>query len=448
MRPDALRMAAHFAHTRWRLNFRNRAQLEAWQQRQLRYFMSEVLPLAPRYRDMKAADLSTLPIMDKALMMEDFAASNTRGVELREALEVGLSAEVSRDFSPTLGDLTVGLSSGTSGNRGVFLVSEAERLRWAGILLARAVPQHLFARLLTPWRPPLRIAFFLRANSNLYTTLSSRRIDFSFYDLLVGVEAALSRLDSSQPDVLVGPPSLLRALAAEVCAGRLHIRPSHVISVAEVLEDRDVDAICTAFGRKPHQLYQATEGFLAYTCEAGTLHLNESFIHIEPDWLDNTHTRFQPIITDFSRCTQLIVRYRLNDVLRLAEQPCSCGRAERAIAAIEGRADEVMWLPSLATGLAVPIFPDQMRRAMLFAGPEISEYDLTQLGMHLNIGLLSNGKWQDAVNCVTNELDKLWASLGVQAPTLFFSKWQSPQLGAKRRRVHLDHLPRGLACTF
>jgi len=448
MLPDALMMAVHFAHTRWSLDFRNRDQLESWQQRQLKHFTHKVLPLAPRYRGMKGTDLSALPTMDKASMMGDFFAGNTRGIQLTEALEVALNAEATRDFSPMLGDLTVGLSSGTSGNRGVFLVSDAERLRWAGILLARAVPPHLLARLLSPWQAPLRIAFFLRANSNLYMTLNSHRIDFSFYDLLLGADAALFRLNSSQPDVLVGPPSLLRALAAESCAGRLHIRPSHVISVAEVLEERDVEAIYAAFDCRPHQLYQATEGFLAYTCEAGTLHLNESFVHIEPDWLDNTHTRFQPIITDFSRHAQLIVRYRLNDVLRLAEQPCACGRAELAIASIEGRADEVMWLPAHATGHAVAIFPDQLRRAMLFAGQEVAEYDLTQSGMHLKIGLLPAGERQNAISQVASQLDKLWISLGVQAPTLGFTDWLPPQPGGKRCRIHLDHPPKGLQCMF
>jgi phenylacetate-coenzyme A ligase PaaK-like adenylate-forming protein len=66
----------------------------------------------------------------------------------------------------------------------------------------------------------------------------------------------------------------------------LRIAPSHVISVAEVLEDSDREAVRAAFGVPTHQLYQATEGFLGYTCEHGTLHLNESFVHIEPDWLD------------------------------------------------------------------------------------------------------------------------------------------------------------------
>lgn len=448
MLPDALVMAGHFARTRWPLDFRDRDRLEAWQQARLRRFLGDVLPRAPRFRGMKPTSLAELPTMDKAAMMADFQAYNTHGIGLDEAIQVAFKAETTRDFAPMLGDLTVGLSSGTSGNRGVFLVSQAERLRWAGILLGRALPRHLLGRLLAPWRPALRIAFFLRANSNLYTTLNSRRIDFGFYDLLLGAEAALPRLNASQPDVLVGPPSLLRALAAEARAGRLVIAPSHVISVAEVLEDSDREALRAAFNVATHQLYQATEGFLGYTCEHGTLHLNESFVHLEPDWLDAAHSRFQPIITDFTRTSQLIVRYRLNDVLRVTTQPCPCGRAERAIAAVEGRADEVLWLPALGSGRAVAVYPDLIRRAMLFAGPAVREYELTQIGMHLEIGLLPDGERAEAVARVTSELAKLWQSLAVQAPNLAFGAWQAPQPGVKRRRVRLCQVPEGLRCAF
>ena len=452
MLPDTFVTAAHFARTRWALDFRDRTAIEAWQTKRLARFLRDVLPRAPYYRDFKATQLSDLPTMDKATMMADFQSRNTRGIQLDEAFDIGFKAETTRDFAPMLGSgadaLTVGLSSGTSGNRGVFLVSRAERLRWAGILLGRALPDHLLKRLLTPWTPPLRIAFFLRANSNLYTTLNSRRIDFDFYDLLDGVEPALPKLNISQPNVLVGPPSLLRALATEVRAGRLAIAPSHIISVAEVLEDSDRDAVRAAFGVATHQLYQATEGFLGYTCEHGTLHLNECFVHIEPDWLDAANTRFQPIVTDFSRETQLIVRYRLNDVLRVRDTPCPCGRAERAIAAIEGRADEVLWLPARTDGQAVAIYPDLFRRAMLFAGPSVQEFTLTQSGMTFTVGLRAEGAREPAIAHVITELDTLWHSLDVVPPTLTFTDWQPPVPGVKRRRIRLDHAPEGLPCTF
>ncbi|PAS96053.1 MAG: adenylate synthase [Candidatus Dactylopiibacterium carminicum] len=425
MNADVLIMAAHFAHTRWRLAFDDRQKLEDWQQARLQRFLRETLPRASAFRHAGYERLSDLPMMDKASMMAAFDAYNTRGILLDEALPIAMQAERSRDFEPTLGQgsraLTVGLSSGTSGNRGVFLVSKAERLR---------------------------IAFFLRANSNLYTTLNSRRIDFAFHDLLEGIEPALPRLNANRPDVLVGPPSLLRALATEAAAGRLHIQPAHIISVAEVLEDDDRGAIQASFGQAPHQLYQATEGLLGYTCEHGCVHLNESFVHIEPDWLDEARTRFQPIVTDFTRQTQLIVRYRLNDVLRVCDAPCPCGRAERAIAAIEGRSDEVLWLPALADGRATPVFPDFLRRAMLFAGTTVREYRIVQAGMRLDIALQIPGDRPQAIQRVSHELAGLWQALGLQAPALNFNDWQAPAAGVKRRRVERRQVPPGLACTF
>ncbi|MEB4589456.1 F390 synthetase-related protein [Candidatus Thiothrix sp. Deng01] len=447
MMPDAAIMAAHFARTRWWLDFRERDRLERWQQQRLQRFFRQVLPRAQAFRGLRPTALAELPVMDKATMMADFQAYNTRGMALDAVLPIALQAESSRDFSPTYEGLTVGLSSGTSGNRGVFLVSKAERLRWAGILLARTLPPPLLGQLLSAWRAPLNIAFFLRANSNLYTTLNSRRLRFSFHDLLLGVEAAVPRLNATPPDVLVAPPPVLRALAAEAAAGHLHIYPRHIIAVAEVLESRDAEAVRSAFGMIPHQIYQATEGFLAYTCECGSLHLNESFVQVEPEWLDAERTRFQPVITDFTRETQLIVRYRLNDVLRVTEEPCACGRAERSIAAIEGRADEVLWLPA-PDGRAVAVFPDFIRRAMLLAGPQVREFAVQQQGMTLHIALLADGDPGQTRQTVAACLADLWRELGVQAPTAHFTDWQALPLGAKRRRVRMLAMPEGLSCTF
>jgi len=294
----------------------------------------------------------------------------------------------------------------------------------------------------------LRIAFFLRANSNLYTTLNSRRIDFAFHDIFTGIGPALPRLRDAPPDILVGPPSALRALAAEALAGNLPVAPRHILSVAEVLEARDRELIQAAFGVSPHQIYQATEGFLGYTCAHGTLHLNERFVHIEPDWLDAAHSRFTPVVTDFTRETQLIVRYRLNDVLRMADAPCPCGSPERAIAAIEGRADEVLWLPAREGRRAVAVFPDLIRRAMFLAGPEIEEFEVTQEGHHLRVGLRCRGDGEAARARICHQLQQIWQHLGVVAPTLHFSPWQPAPAGAKRRRVRLLKAVEGIPCAY
>jgi len=439
-----VRIAASFIHSRWCLRFTDRIRLEAWQQRQLRRFMRDVLPRAPRFRALAGRPLAQIPPMDKALLMAQFAACNTRGIELQPALEVALRAEQSRDFAPLLGEFTVGLSSGTSGHRGLFLVSAEERERWAGTLLAHTLPRALLRHLL-PWQPPLRIAFFLRANSRLYTTLASRRIDFVFHDLLLGLEAALPLLERQQPDVLVAPATVLRGLAEAKLAGRLEIAPRHLVSVAEVLEAGDAARIEQAFGRRPAQIYQASEGFLGYSCEEGGLHLNESHLLIEPEWLDAERSRFQPLITDFSRTTQTIVRYRLNDVLRLAERPCPCGRAERTLAAIEGRADEVLWLPALDGGALRPLYPDLVRRALTTAATELDEWSIRQQGMTWQVGLLSGDA--RAQTAVEQALGELFEQQGVRPPVLRFAPWQAAEPGAKRRRLHFEADAEHPACT-
>ncbi|MFL1551657.1 F390 synthetase-related protein [Pseudomonas sp. D47] len=443
-----LRSAVSFLLSRYWLRFTRRDRLEAWQARQLKRFLQRVLPQAQRFKGRAVTALDDLPLMDKTALMGDFAGFNTRGLSLAQVLPVARQAEASRDFNPTLGDITVGLSSGTSGNQGVFLVSTQERQRWAGILLARTVPRHLLPRLLCPWRAPLRIAFFLRANSRLYTTLSSRRIDFAFHDLTLGLSASLAQLDVQNPDVLVAPATVLRGLAEAALAGRLTISPTHILSVAEVLERDDADVVQAAFGVVPQQIYQASEGFLGYTCEKGTLHLNESHLHIEADWLDVERTRFQPIITDFSRRTQMIVRYRLNDILRVAEKPCSCGRVERAIAAVEGRVDDILWLPDLAGSQLRALYPDVLRRALLMHGTTLQEYEIHQHGLRWQINVRAAGDHADLCRALGDSLQALCRQQQLQSPLLSFGQWQAPPPHAKRRRLKLLQLPEGLPCTY
>ncbi len=214
--------------------------------------------------------LADLPIVDKQTLLTHFDALNTRDIRYDDAMAVALAAERSRDFRPALGDVTVGLSSGTSGQRVPFLVSARERMVWAASILARMLDTASLARIASPWQPPLDIAFFLRANSNLYTTLDSRRVTFAFYDLLHPIDAHVDALMSRTggrgrrgshassgagpesgpesgpcvgPDVLVAPATVLRRLADEQLEGRLRLHPRQVISVAETLEEEDAAAI-------------------------------------------------------------------------------------------------------------------------------------------------------------------------------------------------------------
>ena len=171
---------------------------------------------------------------------------------------------------------------------------------------------------------------------------------------------------------------MLRQLALGVIAGKLALAPKKVISVAEVLEAQDRALIVQAFGAV-HEIYQATEGFLASTCEHGVLHLNEEYVHVEPQWLDREQRRFVPVITDFTRITQPIVRYRLDDILLARARPCLCGRATRAIDGIEGRCDDMLVLPA-ADDESISVFADVLTRAFAQALPADCDYRLAQQG--------------------------------------------------------------------
>ena len=132
------------------------------------------------YNGLDINDWSNFPIISKKEYLENFDTINTVNITKEDAFNIAYKAEQDRNFSPKLNGITVGLSSGTSGNRGIFLVSDYERYFWAGNILGKILPKSLFSR--------NKIAFFLRANSNLYESVKAKNIQFEYFDLLTPIE--------------------------------------------------------------------------------------------------------------------------------------------------------------------------------------------------------------------------------------------------------------------
>jgi putative adenylate-forming enzyme len=364
-----LRVLAAYGRAR-RLRFTTRDLLEAYQARKLANFQDKLVGQSAYFSAFKGLPLSSWPCMDKDALIANFDAMNTAGLVFSDAMSLAMACERSRDFAPTIGDVTVGLSSGTSGKRGLFAVSTSEADKWAGTILAKALPHGLFAG--------ERVALFLRASSNLYTAVRSPWLTFEFFDLFESFDSQLQKLVRYRPTIVVAPAHVLKALAQAVLSGRVQVEPKRVISVAEVLEPDQREVITQAFPDL-HEIYQATEGFLASTCEHGVLHLNEEYLHVEPEWLDEERRRFIPIITDFTRTVQPIVRYRLTDILVARTSSCACGRVTRALDGIEGRCEDLLTLLS-PDGDPVTVFPDVLTRALAQTLPTDADYCLVQQG--------------------------------------------------------------------
>lgn len=355
---DRLGVLAYYFYYKFRPPFTSRRQLERWQEGKLKRHLKYVSRRSPIYKG--KGNLEAFPVIHKAFMMEHFNHINTVGIDRDEAMEFAIRAERDRDFTPKLKGITVGLSSGTSGRRGIFLVSDEEKAKWAGYILARFLPGSI--------REAHSIAFFMRADSNLYESVGSRKIRFHFFDIYLDMKEHIERLIQVQPRILAGQPSLLLMIAEEVKAGNIMIRPEVVISFAEVLEEADERRLKKAFGLSViHQVYQCTEGCLASTCPMGTLHLNEDIVHIEREYLDDR--RFVPVVTDLERKAQPVIRYRLNDILVERKEPCGCRSPFLALEKIEGREDDIFSFEN-RDGKEVLVFPDFIRRCMLMADGE------------------------------------------------------------------------------
>ena len=355
----------------FRGTFRRREALERFQQRKWRRFRKKVLRRSPFYRELaqQQAQLADFPLMNKAAFMASFDQINTLGIQREEAMQVALQAELERDFSPELKGATVGLSTGTSGTRGLFLVSTTERAQWTAMVLRRVVPIRLFKR--------QKVAFFLRANSNLYSSVQSASLEFRFFDIFQPIEKLLVALADFQPHILAAQPSILSAIAEAQLAGHINIQPHLLISFAEVLNDADKQFVQNTFPVPLREVYQCTEGFLAVTCAHGTLHLNEDVAIFEKKYLDES--RFIPIITDFTRSSQPIVRYELNDVLVEKKEPCPCGSCFTALERIGGREDDILVFPG-ADGGMIKVFPDLICRVIARSTEGFRAYRLRQVG--------------------------------------------------------------------
>ncbi|MQA40620.1 F390 synthetase-related protein [Rugamonas aquatica] len=407
-------------------NFRDGAELRRHQQALLARQLPRVAARSPYYRAYAELPHMAWPTMDKVRMLAHFDRINTAGLRIADVWETALRAERSRDFLPTLHGISVGMSSGTSGQRGVFVVSRREQCDWVGALLARVLPRGLRGR--------QRVALFLRADNNLYHAVRAGGLELRFFDLFEPFVQQLKRMCLWQPTYVVAPAQVLRAIAMEVNNGRMAPLAARALSVAEVLEPQDQDLLARAFAGVG-EIYQASEGFLGVRCSHGVLHLNEEDILVEPEWLDARRTRFVPVITDLRRMTQPIIRYRLDDVLHVHERPCGCGRVTLAVAAIDGRCDDQLQLPAHRGGV-VTVFADLVARALAQALPAEADYRLRQLGV-------ATLELQSAIGALqlAHTRRHLEGVLALQGADVELLRWQLldaapvPLLGEKRRRI-------------
>jgi putative adenylate-forming enzyme len=393
----------------------SRQGIRRYQERQSGRLVEDVRRTIPFYRD-KGARFEDLPIIDKALQQSDFAAFNRVGIGLDEVFEaIGAGRETVRGFH-------VGQSTGTSGNRGRFVITPRERFIWLGTIVAKAVPDALFRA--------QRVALALPGFSTLYKSApQGSRIRLAFFDLARGIEAWRDAFVAFKPDTIVAPPKVLRRLAEDGL-----ITGVEAFSGAEVLDPLDRAMIERSTKGPVREIYMATEGLFGVACRHGTLHLAEDVMRFEWERVPGS-TLVTPIVTDLIRRFQPMIRYRLNDLLELSERRCACGSAFQAVARVHGRMDDVFEFDG-ANG-RITVTPDVLRNAVVDADAAIGDFRIVQKADGKVVVSLDDALPEGAHRAACVALERALARFGVSA-VIESARGIAPCFDRKLRRVERE----------
>ncbi|NUQ76843.1 MAG: phenylacetate--CoA ligase family protein [Polyangiaceae bacterium] len=341
-------------------------RLAAHRAGQLELLRRHAFARSPFYRrfhhGLEMKPLHELPILTKTELMSNFDELVTdRAVRLAD-VRAHLQ-ELKRDEA-FLDRYRVTRTAGSTGNPGIFLSDARE---WASIIASYSRAQE-WAGVIPHLTSRTRLAVVSSRVPSHQSARVSASVDAPFlpvrrFDSTEPLEAIVLGLNAWQPVNLIAYASMARILAEEQLAGRLQISPKVVMSASEVLTPESRGRIWRAWGREPFDVYAATEtATIASECSIRRLHLFEDLVITEV--VDERNRSTPPgefgaklLVTVLFSRTQPLIRYEISDRVMLAAERCACGLPFALLSGIEGRAEDILRLPSQEGGV-VAIHPN------------------------------------------------------------------------------------------
>jgi phenylacetate-CoA ligase len=398
-------------------------QLEAYQAaalHQLRQYAYERSPFYQKFhKGLTGRPLHELPVLTKALTMDHFDELVTdRSLHLEDIRAFAAQGEAGQLYKNRY---WVNATSGSSGQPGFFLFGEAEWTyilasfargqEWSGVRInlthrqrmatvASISPWHMSSQVSATvkswWRPSLRVP----ASQPLSNTVAE--------------------LNEWQPEVLIAYASMARILAEEQLAHRLHINPKIVYVASEVLTAQTRKRVAEAWSDEPFNQYAATEtaGIAAEHQSCRHMHFFEDLVITE-----NVDEHYRPVppgeygakilvTTLFSR-TQPLIRYELNDSVRMSAEPHSCGLPFAVLDSIQGRVEDTLTLPSISGG-EVTIRPLVLNRIMDIV--PVSGWQVIEQADNGLVVLLAGARDGMSDDTLVDQISKSLAQEGASVP--------------------------------
>lgn len=316
---------------------------------------------SPYYRELyqglpqRVDDATLLPVTEKKKLMarfDDWATDRELTIEKVR----GFIEDPSLVGEKFLGEYLVATTAGTTGTPGIFVLDDRQwRIGTTGA--RQAFGRWLsFADFVKVFVRGARIAM-LHATGGHFVSVATitrmrrssrlaRRVirDYSVHTPIPELVAELNRF---RPALLGAYATVASLLAGEREAGRLRINPVLLIVTAEGLPEQEYGRIARAFGAKVGNVWGSTEiAGVAYSCDAGWLHVMGDWTIIEPVDADyrptppgeQSHT---VLVTNLANRVQPILRYDLGDRILARPDPCPCGNPLPAIR-VTGRSGDVL----------------------------------------------------------------------------------------------------------
>lgn len=368
----------------------NRSEIVSLNKKRLRKILEHVLERSEFYRDyyrsrgitrenLDGISLTDIPLMDKKTLMQHFdaivCASGIRKKDLERF--IADPSTVGKKFRNCF---QVVHSSGSSGRQGIYVYGPDDWDILRSLVFTRGLRTGVIA-----WQT--RIAAIVQADGHFAGINLGRSAPPPFFRLRVvplnrPLAEIVRELQAFQPEIVAGYASAIPLLADEQIKGNLAIRPRRIICSAEPLTPEGIARIRTAFGLEPINLYAASESVaMGVTCTShGNLHLFDDWHCFEV--IDRKGRPAKPgmpgtlIMTNLYNRALPLIRYRMNDEVWLAEQPCPCGWPFLNVNDVSGRSEEILWFTK-AGGSREHIHPLEIVGIFI---PGLEKFQLIQSG--------------------------------------------------------------------
>jgi phenylacetate-coenzyme A ligase PaaK-like adenylate-forming protein len=368
-------------------------RIEQAQREGLRRLLTHAAEYSPFHRDRLAGiavgdiepdDLSALPVMTKAQMMDALDDVFTDRRLDRRVVDSALTA-TRTEPAPILDDYVALASGGCSGRRGVFVLDRAAVVKFIASVARQPGPTNPLVDA-TGGPPVLALVASpsaIHATGLLAALMSegSAPARSALVPATRPVAEIIEQLNALQPAVLSGYASILVRLAAEASSGRLRIAPRAVSSTSETLLPEMRAAIREAFGAPVLDGFGSTEGLFGKTCSDDDVFVfNTDLCIVELVDADNHpvaagEPSAKVLVTNLYNLTQPLIRYELTDTF--IRQPDSVDHGYLR-ARVHGRNDDVLHYG------AVDVHPIAIRSVMVKT-PAVIDYQVRQTGRGIDV---------------------------------------------------------------